>query len=179
MNPLSSLLLGLLLGLAALPAWPLASDRNQPIRIESDRLEIDESRRQSSYSGNVLLQQGSLRIQADRIRFIFDDNNDLVRLEIEGRPARLEQTGDDGQPLTGQARNIVYRMRKSLLELSGEARLQNGKDRIESERIRFDIDSNALEAGDPQAKENGRVRMVIQPPAPRDETTPSEPAAKP
>lgn len=156
------LLSGLLL-YASLPAWPLPEDRNQPIHIESDRLEIDENRRQSSYSGNVRMQQGSLHIEADRIRFIFDENNDLIRLEIDGQPARFEQTSDQGQPLRGQALRIVYRNREALLELTGQARLENGQDLIESKRIRFNIDSNALEAGDPESREKGRVRMVIQP----------------
>jgi len=173
----STLVLSLLLGLAALPAWPLASDRNQPIRIESDRLEIDETRRESRYSGHVQMQQGSLRIQADSIRFIFDENNDLIRLEIEGRPARLEQSGDDGLPLTGQALRIVYHNREAMLELVGEARLQNGSDLIESERIRFNIETSALEAGDPEASENGRVRMVIQPNG-RGSPPPAEPAGQ-
>jgi lipopolysaccharide export system protein LptA len=49
-----------------------------------------------------------------------------------------------------------------MLELDGEARLHNGSDLIESERIRFNIETSALEAGDPESGENGRVRMVIQ-----------------
>ncbi len=161
-RPARTILL-LLLTLTTLPVWPLATDREQPIRIEADRLEIDESARQSSYSGHVVMEQGSLRIEADRILFIFDASNDLLRLEIEGQPARLQQTGDDGQPLSGEALRMTYHNRKGLLELEGKARLKNGGDVIESERIRFNIETNALEAGDPQAKENGRVRMVIQP----------------
>ncbi len=156
------LLSGLLL-CASLPAWPLPEDRNQPIHIESDRLEIDENRHQSSYSGHVRMQQGSLSIEADRILFIFDANNDLIRLEIDGQPARFEQTGDQGQPLRGQALRIIYRNREALLELTGQARLENGRDLIESERIHYNMDNNALEAGAPESTENGRVRMVIQP----------------
>jgi len=177
MKAVSTLVLALLLGLAALPAWPLASDRNQPIRIESDRLEIDETRRQSRYSGHVRMQQGSLRVQADSILFFFDENNELIRLEIEGQPARLNQTGDDGLRLTGQALRIIYHSREAMLELDGEARLQNGSDLIESKHIRFNIETSALEAGVPEAGGNGRVRMVIQPNG-RGTPSPAEPAGQ-
>jgi len=173
------LLLALTLGLLSLPAWPLASDREQPIHIESDQLEIDENKRQSLYQGHVEMRQGSLLIQADRIRFIFDADNNLQRLEIEGQPARLQQTDDQGRPLKGEARRILYFNNEARLELIGDARLDNAGDHIESQRIRFNIETNALEAGQPdgadETKEAGRVRMVIQP---RSATSPppSEPA---
>ena len=161
------LLFGLLLCLSALPAWPLASDREQPIHIESDQLEIDESKRQSLYQGHVEMRQGSLRIQADRIRFIFDADSNLQRLEIEGEPARLQQTDDQGRPLKGEARRIVYFNNEARLELIGNARLDNAGDLIESERIRFNLETSALEAGTADGgagkEEAGRVRMVIQP----------------
>ena len=172
------LLFGLLFCLSALPAWPLASDREQPIHIESDQLEIDESKRQSLYQGHVEMRQGSLRIQAERIRFVFDADNNLQRLEIEGEPARLQQTDDQGRPLKGEARRILYFNNEARLELVGNARLDNAGDRIESERIRFNIETNALEAGQPDSdtekKETGRVRMVIQP-----RSTASPPASGP
>lgn len=172
------LLFGLLLCLSALPAWPLASDREQPIHIESDQLEIDESKHQSLYQGHVEMRQGSLRIQAKRIRFVFDADNNLQRLEIEGKPARLQQTDDQGRPLKGEARRILYFNNEARLELIGNARLDNAGDRIESERIRFNIETNALEAGQPDSdtekKETGRVRMVIQP-----RSTDSPPASGP
>ncbi len=168
MNLLSSKpAFGLLLCLASLPVWPLANDREQPIHIESDQLEIDESRHQSLYQGHVEMRQGSLRIQADRIRFLFDADNNLRRLEIEGEPAQLQQTDDQGRPLKGEARRILYFNNEARLELIGGARLDNAGDLIESERIRFNLETNALEAGQSDADtgegEPGRVRMVIQP----------------
>jgi lipopolysaccharide export system protein LptA len=175
-------LLGLLLIMAAPCAWPLAGDRQQAIHIESDRLEIDERRRQSLYRGHVEMRQGSLRIRADQIRFLFDADNNLLRLEIEGQPASFEQTTDQGQTLRGSARRILYHSPGAILELSGKARLENGGDVVESERIRYNIESNALEAGKPDRAgdsgnpdgEDHRVRMVIQPRAEPD--PPPQPA---
>ena len=147
----------------ALPLQSLAlsSDKDQPINIEADQLEIDDSRHISIYRGNVDMRQGSLHIRADRIDFFFTADNDLIRLEIQGEPATFKQLNDKQQPMQGSALNMVYFENESLLKLNGQARFQSNEDTIESETITINTESNALEAGNGEKK--GRVRMLIQP----------------
>ena len=42
-------------------------DKDQPIIIDSDELIIDDSKNISTYSGDVILQQGTLVIRADKL----------------------------------------------------------------------------------------------------------------
>lgn len=139
----------------------LSTDRNQPINIEADRLDVDESRHISTYDGNVTMRQGSLRIDADRIILHFNPRNELQWLEIEGTPARFTQLNDQQQPISGAARQIIYRQADSLMEMQGAAQVISDQDRIESETIELNTATNALKAGD--ARGAGRVRMLIQP----------------
>lgn len=143
------------------PLFALSTDRDKPINIEADKLEIDESRHISIYRGNVHMQQGSLQIDADSITLHFDQRNELQLLEIKGAPARFQQLNDQQQQLSGSALEINYHQAESLMELLGDARFQSDKDSIESEHIRINTSTNALEAGDADGK--GRVRMLIQP----------------
>ena len=139
----------------------LSSDREQPINIEADKLEIDEKRHVSIYQGNVSMQQGSLSIQSDRIILHFDEKNELQWLEIEGSPARFQQLNDQQQQISGSALNINYHQAESLMEMQGNAVFISDKDSIESDNIRINTSNNALQAGN--ADGNGRVRMLIQP----------------
>ena len=141
--------------------WALSSDQNQPVRIEADHLEIDDSKRISEYSGNVRMVQGSLNINADRIEFHLDENQNLLWLRIEGRPARFDQLNDNNEPVNASALVMDYYESEGRLEMRGEARVKTGEDLIESKRIRLNTANDTVEAGDPDG--NSRVRMVIQP----------------
>jgi lipopolysaccharide export system protein LptA len=155
-------LLGLLvIYLFSVSALAVTGDREQPIKIEADKLEIDENRHISIYQGNVDMHQGSLHIQADKITLHFDPQNNLEWLEINGNPARFDQLNDQQQPINGSAINIHYFDQQSVIKLMGKARFQNNKDIIESEIITVNTETNALQAGDTNGKE--RVRMLIQP----------------
>ncbi len=153
-----SLLLALLLPFAA---QGLSTDRDQPIEVEADRLEVRDEENLSVYEGNVNLTQGSLQIRSDRLVIHFNDKRELTLMEMTGNPARLRQLDDQQREMRGQARRINYTESESLLELIGDARFDHAGDSIESERIRIDTDNNSIEAGSSDSDE--RVKMLIQP----------------
>jgi lipopolysaccharide export system protein LptA len=159
MNPVK--LFVVLLCLIPLSASALTDDKNQPIQIEADRLEIDDIKHISHYQGNVEMTQGSLKFTAESIIFHFDENNDLQWLQVEGQPAHFNQLNDDQTAVSGSALRMNYYQKKSELELRGQARFQSVQDTIESESITVNTDTDALQAGGEQGK--GRVRMLIQP----------------
>ena len=48
-------------------AYSRDSDSNEPIHVEADLLEVDETKNISTYTGKVQLEQGSLKIQSDKL----------------------------------------------------------------------------------------------------------------
>ncbi len=153
--------LSLLALLTWAPLWALDTDREQPIAVEADSLEVREQENISIYQGNVRLKQGSLEINSDRLVIHFNDNNDLVLMEMTGNPARLRQLDNEQQEMRGQARQINYMESQSLLELIEEARFTHAGDTIESALIRINTEDNNIQAG--SSDENERVKMLIQP----------------
>lgn len=143
------------------PLWALDADRDQPIEVEADSLEVRDQENISIYQGNVKLKQGSLEISSDRLVIHFNDNGDLVLMEMTGNPARLRQLDNEQQEMRGQARQINYLESESLLELIEEARFTHAGDTIESTLIRINTEDNNIQAGSSDADE--RVKMLIQP----------------
>ena len=47
--------------------WALQGDRAEPISIESDTAERDETKGTTTYAGAVIMQQGSMKINADKV----------------------------------------------------------------------------------------------------------------
>ena len=151
----------LLLLLLPCQLWALASDRDQPIEIEADELEVREQEGISIYQGNVKLVQGSLEINADRVVIHFNEANELTLIEMTGTPATLRQLDDNQQEMLGEAKRIDFTQSKSLLELHDSARLSQAGDIIESDVIRINTESSSLQAGSMESDQ--RVKMLIQP----------------
>lgn len=148
------------------------SDRDQPIEVEADRMEMREQENISIYEGNVKLVQGSLRVNADRMVIHFTDANQLSLMEMTGKPAKLRQIDNQRREIHGEAEQIDYSEPKSLLILRKSAYLDQAGDIIRGELIRMDTTTNNVEAGTDQPED--RVKMVIQP---RQKPAPAEPAA--
>lgn len=158
----ASALIGWLLLCLPFGIQALSTDRDQPIQVEADELIIDEKSRFSTYRGNVRLQQGSLHITAEQIVFEFDQQNNLQRLVITGKPATFRQINEQQQEVSGAADQLDFNLLKNTMDLLGNARFVSGQDIIESEQIRLDLDGSTLQAG-VNAAGQGRVRMLIQP----------------
>jgi len=145
----------------SMPAFAASTDKEQPIEVEADSLEIRENDNISIYSGNVRLVQGSLNARSDKLVIHFDDDKNLVLMEMTGAPASFRQLDDENREMIGQADKLDYYEPKSLLELKGNARFSNDRDLIEGSTISINTDNNNLQAASPEADK--RVRVVIQP----------------
>lgn len=141
--------------------FALSSDGQQPIEVEADSLEVREQENISVYTGNVRLNQGSLEFRCERLTLHFDDQNELVLMEMTGTPATFRQLDDQQQELKGQAEQLQYRQSESILVLSGKARFSHKGDTIESNRIQVNTENESIQAG--SSEPDNRVRMLIQP----------------
>ena len=142
-------------------ALALKSDKEQPIDISADQLEIDDTKNISIYTGNVDLKQGSLHITADKITLYFNDDNELLHMLIIGSPAHLTQLNEEHKLMTGRALKIKYDDQNALLILTGDAEFKSGKEFITSNFIKINTDDDAIQAGTNQPKD--RVHITILP----------------
>lgn len=142
-------------------ATALSSDSDQPIAVEADHLEVRDDENISIYQGNVSLVRGSLEIRSDRLVIHFNEQRELVLMEMTGQPATFRQLDDEQKEMRGQALKIHYVESESRLELFDDARFSRNGDTIESNRIRINTESNAIQAGNGNPDE--RVKMLIQP----------------
>lgn len=146
----------------------LAEDRDQPISLKADRLEINQKSGVGSYEGNVELQQGSLRITAARI-LVRRKGNELTLIEADGTPVKITQRPAPGREETrAEARRIVYDLKQGTLRLTGQAHIWQNGNEFSGETIIYDNLRGMVRAsGDEQKKE--RVEVILQP---RKETAP-------
>lgn len=152
----------LLLLLVSTTALALSTDRDQPIELEADQAELDNATGVSVYSGNVIVTQGSMRLEADRL-VLHTEGGDLQTIEATGEPAYF-RTRPDGEEkdVEGGGRRIDYSSVDSKVVLTGDAWVNQGKDELRGARIEYDIDADRVVASREPAGD-GRVRIILQP----------------
>lgn len=151
---LSALLFGAwCAGVAALP-----DDAASPIDITADAVEIDDGRHTSTYTGKVEVQQGSMRLWADRVTVQHQPSRQPARIIAIGAPVRYRQQTERGQEVKAEARRMEYDASREEILLIDQARLTQGRDSFSSDRILYDRNKAVVKAG---ASAQGRRRVHI------------------
>ncbi len=171
-QPLALVLL--LLFLSGGEVQALSTDKDQPIEVEADGMEIDEGKGVTTYRGNVEVVQGSIRLKADTV-YIFQSAGNTDRLEAEGKPVYFRQRPDGKQEdVRGHASRIEYNTNSELLYMVGDAVLFPGDGhKLTSQRITYDRVKAVMKAGaavshGKKPEKSGRVKTVL---APRKKST--------
>ena len=145
----------------------LPDDRNQPIHISSDTAEIDDRTGRSVYRGKVLMSQGSIKLKADQVTIINDDNG-ISKLIAIGIPAHFQQLPELDKSITHAFGNrIEYFVADERIELIKQAKLEQEQNVFTGERIDYDMKNRVVNAYADKvtnpSKDKPRVNLIIQP----------------
>ncbi len=150
-------------------ALALSTDKDQPIEVEADGMEIDEGKGVTTYHGNVEVVQGSIRLKADTV-YIFQSEGNTDRLEAVGDPVYFRQRPDGKQEdVRGHASRIEYNTNSELLYMVGDAVLYPGDGhKLTSQRITYDRVRAVMKAGaavshGEKPAKPGRVKTILAP----------------
>jgi len=143
-------------------AHSLPSDKNAPVDIEADSGEIDQATGTTIYQGDVIITQGSMKLEARKVTVQYK-NKRPHQLTATGKPARFKQKPDESKPwVHGTGNKIEYLIHSEELVLTGNAELQQDGDSFRSDRIVYDRAKAKLKAG-AAAQGKQRVKVTIQP----------------
>lgn len=152
------------LALAA-DAVALPDDQYQPIEIQANSATHHEKTGLTSYLGNVLIKQGSIRVEADNVTVSNATDQKSTHLIASGHPAKFQQQPEVDKPVIfAEAHNINYQLDIGKIELIGEARLYQGESRIQSDRITYLVEEQVFKAEAAQVDGDSipqRVQIVI------------------
>ena len=145
-------------------AQALPSDSDQPIHIQADAAVVDDTRGSSVYTGNVVIDQGTLHIKADEVRILTDENDEVVQIIARnyGSLAHFEQQPkEDEDKVLADATTISYFVQEKKLHLTGSARMRQTLDLFEGELLRYDVGLGILNLD--RGADGGRIKMIIHP----------------
>jgi lipopolysaccharide export system protein LptA len=142
------------------------SDRDKPTLIDSDRLNHDDQRQRTIFTGNVVLTKGTLIMRGDRMEMWQDTAGNYYGV-ITGKPTTFRQKREGlNEYMVGEGMRLDYNGKDSIVILEGNAvmrRLEGDalKDQLSGDRLKYNnmTEEYAVESGQGQA----RSRMFLMP----------------
>jgi len=143
----------------------LPDDGQQRLTLEAQSAEFDEANGVTTYVGDVVMSQGSMKIEAEKL-VIYGELDSANRVLATGKPARFQQRPEVGsQTVKAVANKLDYKVNNETLVLTGNASLEQEGNSLKSGRIEYDVKKSLVKAGSDKKvpSANDRVRMVIPP----------------
>lgn len=117
----------------------LATDKDQPIQVEADAAELDDTKNVSIYTGDVIVTQGTIKMTGDKMTVYHTEEDELDYMIMEGKHATYRQLPDNST-IYDQA--VAYQMeyyeQKDLVILISDACVKQEDSIITGERIEYD-----------------------------------------
>lgn len=165
----------------SLEAFAEAADRDKPIELEADTVTVNDAKKISTYSGTVILTQGTLVIRADKL-IVHEDKEGFQHSTSTGNPTTFKQKREGkNEYMEGSAQRIEYDGRMDKVQLYTKAWVKRGEDIVHGDYISYDANAEYAEviggAKTDGTPGSGRVKAIIQPknkPTPKSETPTSD-----
>lgn len=169
--------------ITVLAAWAIHSgtalseraDRDKPVNLEADRVTVDDAKKVHIFEGNVILTQGTLTLNTERMVVTQDAAGFQRGVATGGRGglARFRQKREASHEyVEGEAERIEYDSKAEKAEFFTRGWVRSGKDEVRGDYIQYDgMTERYFAAASPQAASSksapptsgGRVRATIQP----------------
>lgn len=167
----ASLSLVALLVLAAPAAHALKTDREQPLEVAANHFTTNQNKHLTVLTGAVKLTRGSMKGEAEKGTVYQDEGNEINRVVLEGKPARMQQQLDNGGRMHATAANIDYSTDSATAILTGNAVvIQEGRGEFRGERIVYNTESGELTG---EGNSGGGITMRMQP-KPKEAAKPAD-----
>ncbi|SHI05957.1 lipopolysaccharide transport periplasmic protein LptA [Ferrimonas marina] len=149
---------------ASLLLMPLAqateADFLQPVKVTADHTQGDYNSRTLEYIDNVLIVQGSLRIEADKLVLVSTEDKRQQVMVATGSPATYQQMMENGLMAKAQANEIRYDINTQELVMTGDAELSQEDSVVRAERIVYNAALQRLSA---EGSEQQQITTIFMP----------------
>lgn len=173
-------------------------NRDQPVRIEANTLEVRDKQRQATFSGKVKLTQGEVVLQCDSLVIFYDDQSSTPAASAPAAkkgappPATAQKGGPSSQQIkraeakgnvlvtqkdqTAKGETGIFDVKTNTITLTGNVAVTQGQNVLRGDRMVVDINTGVARVESNKAQ---RVEGLFSPSAPTPTPSPPQKDAKP
>lgn len=142
---------------------PPKLEKSLPVEVTADTLVSQDLKGQSTYSGHVMIVQGSTTLNGDKV-VLNHPNRKFSGAVITGKPASFKRyLADQMQWVNGHAKTITYKAEDKTILLEGDAYInQEGQNSISGPKIFYNLENRTLSASGDQ-KQQKRIKVIFTP----------------
>ena len=163
------------IGLNSAYVTALSTDRNEPATISADDVEFDFATGVRIYRGNVKLDQGTMKLRADKLIVEYKDDV-LQKATAFGEPAVFQQRPDDKpNDVIGKGMKLELDEINNMVILIDNASINDGEKNATGAMITYDMGKDKMKIvggavlkqpaksdnSSPVKKEDGRSKITI------------------
>lgn len=129
----------------------IKADPTLPVEVTADTLDVNQADGSAEFLGNVLVGQGEMRLSAQRVLVIYD--------EEQGGIERLEATGEVvlvNGPDAAEADRADYSIHTGVIVMTGDVLLTQGQNALTSDRLEVNLTTGTAQMA-------GRVKTILAP----------------
>lgn len=130
----------------------IRADTTAPVEITADSLSVDQTDASATFSGEVVIVQGAMRLTAAVVRVEYgkDGQNRIERLHASGGVTLVSAAE------AAEASEAIYTVISGLIVLQGDVLLTQGPNVLSGQLLTVDLTTG-------QATMQGRVQTTLQP----------------
>ena len=144
-----------------------ASRNSEPVKIKSDQLVTDNSRKMATFTGSVVARQGDLTIYSDKMIISYsDEEGGISSSEVFGNVKIVQ-----GER-RAQADHGIYDAKRGTIVLDGNPKIFQNSDTVSGKVITYFLDQDKSEVTSGQGN---RVEAIIHPKGKGSDGKPAKP----
>lgn len=125
-------------------------DTSAPVEVTADELAVDQTTGAATFTGNVVIGQGDMRLSAARVLVFYrQDGPGIERLEATGGVTLV--SGADA----AESQRADYSIDDGVIVMTGDVLLTQGRSALTADRMTVNLD-------DGTARMQGQVRTILQ-----------------
>lgn len=155
----------------------LKTDSEQPAAINADEMDLDFNTGERQFRGDVFMEQGTTKLNADKVDAKYNQEDELEKATAFGNPAVFRRLPEGEQhEVVGEALRLELDQIEDTVTLYDNASLTQRGDTIEGTVIVYNINTEQMTvrgggtSGTGAGQEVERPRITIQP-KPKEEST--------
>ena len=130
----------------------IRSDTSQPVEVTADQLAVNQTDGTATFTGNVVVIQGDLRLGATtvRVEYATDDRTRVERIVASGGVTLVSAAE------AAEAKDAVYTVANGQVVMTGDVLLTQNGGTIAGQKLSVDLKTGT-------GQMDGRVRTIISP----------------